>query len=125
VSTESGAHPILEHEAVDCGRCRARVVWTTTERGKSMLVNLTPDPSGNVAVRLDHTRRARSRVLNSERPVLEGTERLHLPHVATCGKPAAGPIPARADGAVPLYLARERARQRPQRPRPRPTGGLW
>lgn len=110
--TESGAHPLVERAATTCRRCRARIAWTTTEAGKSQAVNLVPDTAGTIAVRVDHVGRVRSRTLSSERSLLEGAERLHVAHAATCGRTATAPIPARADGVTPLYLARERRQQR-------------
>jgi hypothetical protein len=42
------------------------------------------DERGNQAVRQDHTGRWLVRQLTKERPVPEGDEHLHMPHVATC-----------------------------------------
>ncbi|WP_432041456.1 hypothetical protein [Streptomyces cadmiisoli] len=66
-----------------CHDCRRPVLWTTTEAGKRLAVDPTPDPKGNAAVWRDGTGTLRSRRPTDELPLC-GWERLHLPHVATC-----------------------------------------
>lgn len=126
MSTEpssSAAHPLVLASAKLCGRCLAPIAWARTETGKAMPISLEPDPAGNVAVRVTATGQIRARVLTKERFAAEGTERLHLPHVATCGKK---PTEPRRDGVVPLYKAREERRRRQGvLPKPIPEGGLW
>ncbi|MEU3099642.1 hypothetical protein ABZ690_34280 [Streptomyces sp. NPDC006967] len=66
-----------------CRDCRRPILWTITEAGKRLAVDLDPDPAGNTAVRCDGTGAWRSRRPTTELP-LTGWERLHKPHVATC-----------------------------------------
>ncbi len=66
--------------------CGERARLTTTENGARLLVNLDPDPKGNVAVWRDVHGALRSRAVTKERP-LARHERLMMPHVATCKPP--------------------------------------
>ncbi|MEV5472814.1 hypothetical protein AB0L66_10710 [Streptomyces sp. NPDC052207] len=72
-----------------CPDCRRPVLWTrtepgvSTEGGKRLAVDPTPNPDGNTAVHRDGTGRYVSRRVTEERP-LWGPERLHMPHPATC-----------------------------------------
>jgi hypothetical protein len=94
---------------VPCRDCRRPVLWTTTEAGKRLAVDPEPDPTGNAAVWRDGTGAWRSRRPTAELP-LNGWERLHLPHVATC--------PARAQQlALPAGVTSLAAHRRKRRPR--------
>ncbi|MFE0727905.1 hypothetical protein ACFW2X_06575 [Streptomyces antibioticus] len=66
-----------------CRDCHRPVLWTTTEAGKKLAVDPTPNPAGNTAVWRDGTGALRSRRPTPDLP-LTGWERLHMPHVATC-----------------------------------------
>ncbi|MFF5984381.1 hypothetical protein ACFY78_36620 [Streptomyces olindensis] len=92
-----------------CRDCRRPVLWTTTEAGKRLAVDPEPNPTGNAAVWRDGTGAVRSRRPTAELP-LNGWERLHLPHVATC--------PARAQQlALPAGVTSLAAHRRKRRPR--------
>ncbi|MGW7710907.1 hypothetical protein [Streptomyces sp. NPDC054771] len=71
-----------------CPVCGQDVVWTITEAGKRLAVDAVPDPVGNAAVYRDGTGTYRSRRPSEELPLM-GWERLHVPHVASCGVPDA------------------------------------
>ncbi|MFD3835350.1 hypothetical protein ACFWWC_03710 [Streptomyces sp. NPDC058642] len=94
-----------------CRDCRRPVLWTTTEAGKRLAVDPEPNPAGNAGVWRDGTGAVRSRRPSEELP-LNGWERLHMPHVATC--------PARTEqlalpGALPAgvtSLAEHRRKKR-------------
>lgn len=95
-----------------CGTCGAAVHLTITEAGRRLLVDARPDPEGNTAVYRDGTGTWRSRRPTEELPVA-GWERLHKPHVATCGGGRGAPAavrPARVlpDGVVDLAARRSR-----------------
>ncbi|WP_262702004.1 MULTISPECIES: hypothetical protein [Streptomyces] len=66
-----------------CRDCGKPIRWTRTEAGKRLAVNPEPDPAGNTAVWRDGAGAWRSRRPSAELP-LNGWERLHKPHVATC-----------------------------------------
>ncbi|WP_267244390.1 hypothetical protein [Streptomyces sp. PR69] len=66
-----------------CPACRQPIRWTTTQAGRHLAVDPTPDLDGNTAVWRDGTGAWRSRRPTTELP-LNGWERLHKPHVATC-----------------------------------------
>ncbi|WP_424533672.1 J domain-containing protein [Sphaerisporangium viridialbum] len=83
--------------------CGERARLTTTENGARLLVNLDPDPKGNVAVWRDVHGALRSRAVTKERP-LARHERLMMPHVATCKPP-------------------KREKPKPPKPPPRPPAG--
>lgn len=74
--------------AMRCPQCGWPVLWTVTEAGKRLLVDVVPHVDGNTAVYRDGTGTHRSRRPSDERPVM-GWERLHKPHVATCTGPTA------------------------------------
>lgn len=87
-----------------CDTCGARIIWTVTAAGRRMPVDADPDPAGNTAVYADVTGRLRSRAITTERPTLEGSEWLAMPHAATCTRPRPraprqGPRPVRRPGA--------------------------
>lgn len=84
-----------------CGTCGAAVHLTITEAGRRLLVDARPDPEGNTAVYRDGTGTWRSRRPTAELPVA-GWERLHKPHVATCGGGRAAGAPSTACPARPL-----------------------
>lgn len=95
-----------------CGTCGAAVYLTITEAGKRLPVDARPDPAGNTAVYRDGTGTWRSRRPTAELP-LAGWERLHKPHVATCGGGRGRPAsvrPARVlpEGVVDLTARRSR-----------------
>ncbi|MDT0567877.1 hypothetical protein RM704_10415 [Streptomyces sp. DSM 3412] len=66
-----------------CHDCRRPILWTITEAGKRLAVDPDPDSAGNTAVRCDGVGTWRSRRPTTELPI-NGWERLHMPHVATC-----------------------------------------
>ncbi|GAA2364819.1 hypothetical protein [Streptomyces carpaticus] len=70
--------------ASTCRSCAAPIIWAVTPRQQRMPLDALPDPSGNVAVHRDVAGRLRARVVSGERPTLEGSERLHMPHFASC-----------------------------------------
>ncbi len=100
---------VVRHAAVRCGRCPALIAFAVTEAGRSMPIDVEPDVAGNVAVHVDGAGRIRARVVSRDRPV-QGYERLHLPHFATCA--AAQRSPATASNVVPLYRKRAARRVR-------------
>ncbi|MFS4107506.1 hypothetical protein [Streptomyces sp. PD-S100-1] len=71
-----------------CADCHRPIIWTITEARKRLAVDPDPDPAGNTAIHRDGTGAWRSRRPTAELPI-NGWERLHKPHVATC--------PARAE----------------------------
>lgn len=77
-----------------CPRCLAAVIWCTTVNQKAQMIDPDRDPRGNQAVRQDHTGRWLVRQLTRERPTPEGSEALHMPHIATCPVPAPRRTPA-------------------------------
>ncbi|MFJ8224920.1 hypothetical protein [Streptomyces griseus] len=82
--------------APQCPDCRRPIRWTRTEAGRNLAVDPDPDPTGNAAVWRDGTGVLRSRRPTSDLP-LNGWERLHLPHIATCParqEPTALSLPA-------------------------------
>ncbi|NUS83005.1 MAG: hypothetical protein HOY75_09675 [Streptomyces sp.] len=98
---------------IPCRDCRRPVLWTTTEAGKRLAVDPTPDDTGNTAVWRDGTGAVRSRRPTAELP-LTGWERLHMPHVATC--------PTRTEqlalpGTLPPGVASLADHRRKRRPR--------
>ncbi|MFG2699554.1 hypothetical protein [Streptomyces sp. NPDC048386] len=88
-----------------CRRCLARVIWCVTEKQRAQMVDADRSEDGNQAVKQDHTGRWLVRQLSKERPTVEGTEHLHMPHVATC------PAPAPRHTATPTRLSSARVRQ--------------
>ncbi|OEV09252.1 hypothetical protein AN218_22585 [Streptomyces nanshensis] len=66
-----------------CADCRQRVIFTRTEKGKTLAVDPTPDRKGNTAIRRDGLGAYVSRRPSKDLP-LWGDERLHMPHPATC-----------------------------------------
>lgn len=92
-----------------CPRCRRPVIWTlTAENRVTRAVNPDRDPDGNQAVHQNRAGRWISRQLTRDRPTPEGSESLHVPHVATC------PVPAPRRAATPP-IARGRLGVRPAR----------
>lgn len=73
----------MTHAAPECDGCHARIAWARTPLNKSMPIDPTPNPDGNVAAYRDGTGRWRARVLRAgEQPA--GYERRYMPHFATC-----------------------------------------
>lgn len=100
-----------------CADCRRPVLWTITEAGRRLAVDPVPDPAGNSAVRRDGTGTYLSRRPSEELPIM-GWERLHTPHVATCGGRPTAPARPAAPGSLPpgvsdLAAYRLRDRRRP------------
>lgn len=84
----------------DCPRCHEAVIWCVTDAHRvPQAVDPKPHPEGNQAVRVDRVGRYLVRQLSNERPSLEGSEKLHMPHVATCPVPAPPPARKRLSGA--------------------------
>ncbi|MCU1590048.1 MAG: hypothetical protein JWP11_1304 [Frankiales bacterium] len=71
-----------------------------------MPLDLEQDVAGNVAVHVDGAGRAQARIVSADLPCATH-EHLHLPHFATCGKPAS----TKGQVVVPIYKARAK-RQR-------------
>lgn len=114
-------HPLVARQSEQCERCDGRVVLVRLDGGQRVPVDVDPDPDGRIAVRVNGIGAVRGRVLTSERPVVEDTERLHLIHFATCGREPDSPDAARkSDGVVPGYVARAAAHRAD-----RDSGGLW
>lgn len=94
-----------------CGRCGARIRWTTTEAGHRLAVDADPSDDGNTLVYQDGTGRWRSRRPRSGYHDT-GYETRHKPHVATCPRvPQPWPAPQRAP-------RRGTGRRQPWRPLP-------
>ncbi|HET9382563.1 MAG TPA: hypothetical protein VFP69_17270 [Streptomyces sp.] len=74
-----------------CPRCLAPVIWCTTVNKRSQMIDAQRDPSGNQAVRQDHTGRWLVRQITKDRPTPEAGEHLHQPHIATCTAAPARP----------------------------------
>lgn len=92
-----------------CPRCHQEVIWTLTAENKvTRAVNPDRDPTGNQAVHQNRAGRYISRQLTKDRPTTEGSEHLHVPHVATC------PVPAPRRASAPR-VARRRLGVRPVR----------
>ncbi|WP_214327869.1 hypothetical protein [Nonomuraea sediminis] len=75
-----------QHDLDPCpAGCGAAVLWTTTEHGRPMAIDPTPDERGNQAVYRDGPGRWRSRSLDGAdaRPP-DPWESTYRPHVATC-----------------------------------------
>ncbi|WP_062214715.1 hypothetical protein [Streptomyces sp. NBRC 109706] len=99
-----------------CRRCLAPVAVTTTEAGRMLLIDPTPDPQyGNTAVHRDATGRLRSRRITAERPAMPW-ERVCVPHAATC----AANQPQRPGGRADTHA--EQPRPAPQARRRSATG---
>lgn len=99
-----------------CDGCRLEVLWTITEGGKRLAVDPTPDPGrGNTAVYRDGTGTRRSRRPTDEMPLM-GWERLHVPHIATCGTRQSAPAPTRP-GTLPVGVSDLSAHRRRTRGR--------
>ncbi|MEU9972324.1 hypothetical protein [Streptomyces sp. NPDC051014] len=88
-----------------CPSCFARIIWCVTEHQRAQMVDADRDERGNQAVRQDRTGRYLVRQLTKDRPSTEGSEALHMPHVATCSAPA----PRRT--ATPTRMSAARVRQ--------------
>jgi hypothetical protein len=84
-----------------CRRCNETVRWTTSEAGKTFLVDPSPHPDGNTAVMRDAGGVLRSRRISKNSPALPW-ERVMMPHAATC-KPKASPPPPRPRPAMGLH----------------------
>ncbi|MFE6282455.1 hypothetical protein [Streptomyces sp. NPDC057877] len=67
-----------------CPRCHAPVIWCTTAKQNTQMVDRDRNPGGNQAVRQDRTGRWLTRQLDNDRPIPEADEHLHMPHAATC-----------------------------------------
>ncbi|QQM44984.1 hypothetical protein [Streptomyces liliifuscus] len=94
----------------NCPRCLEAVIWCVTDANRvTQAVDPKPDPAGNQAVRIDRVGRYLVRQLSNDRPSLEGSEKLHKPHVATC------PVPAPKPAAKRLSATKVRAGVRPVR----------
>lgn len=65
-----------------CASCQAPIFWVRTPKGKSMPLDFTPDPDGNVVIRdrLAH-------VLKAGELLVQG-ERRFTSHFATCANAA-------------------------------------
>lgn len=86
-----------------CPRCGRDVIWTLTAENKvTRAVDPDRDPTGNQAVHVNRAGRWISRQLTGERATPEGSEHLHIPHVATCPHPAPrrAPSPRTARGRL-------------------------
>ncbi|QKW06998.1 hypothetical protein HUT18_11885 [Streptomyces sp. NA04227] len=101
---------------MQCPKCRRLVLWTTTEAGKRLAVDIEPDVEGNTAVYRNGTGTWVSRRPTDELPVMRW-ERLHKPHVATCpgpmprhGRPVPPVLPP---GVADMSAYRRKARGRP------------
>lgn len=117
--------PFPQSLVIPCRRCGGSViVATTSATGSRILLDAEPDPSGNQAVRRDHTGTVITRQLKAgEEP--DGHERRMMPHVPTCrrrqeeavaaglgaARAAGHPVPARQPvGVVDLAAYRSRRR---------------
>ena len=92
-----------------CSSCGAPIWWTVTEARKRLAVDAVPRPDGNTAVSRDGRGTWLSRRPTEELP-LAPFEKLHMPHVATCGaqKPPLEPEPGfRCLGLIDLFGVRE------------------
>lgn len=72
-------------------RCRGRIRFARTESGRTIPVDVRPDPNGNVVLTRNDRGDWRAQVLGpieAEIARAEGT-RLYMPHHATCAEPAA------------------------------------
>lgn len=67
-----------------CSACGAPIWWTVTEARKRLAVDAAPHPDGNTAVSRDGRGTWLSRRPTEELP-LAPFEKLHMPHVVTCG----------------------------------------
>lgn len=73
----------------ECRSCRAKIVWATTEQGKSMPVDAEPVEGGNVYYLDQKSSPPRVRVLADPQPTLEeGVDSAdglrYVSHFATC-----------------------------------------
>jgi len=115
------AHIYVARESLICDRCDGRIAFVLLDGGKKMAVDVDTDPDGTVAVKVNSAGAIRGRVLTHDRPVVEGTERLHVVHAATCGRDELSPDAARkSDGVVPEYVRRAAAHRGD-----RDGAGLW
>ena len=94
-----------------CPRCHAPVIWCVTDKQKAQMIDPPRNPAGNQAAHQDRTGRWRVRQLTRERTTPEGSESLHMPHIATCPVPIPR-APRPADGR-----GRRGVRPSPWRPR--------
>ncbi|MCZ7414289.1 hypothetical protein [Streptomyces sp. WMMC897] len=80
---------LSDHDVALCPSCGARIRWTVTDRGKRLPVDADPDTTGtgNRAVHRTTAGGLRSRAITADRPSLEGSEWLAMPHFATCKAP--------------------------------------
>lgn len=73
-----------------CAVCQAPLVWARTVAsesgagGQRMPLDAEPNPAGNVAVRQTGPRRLVARVLGKDDTADVRTERIYMPHFATC-----------------------------------------
>lgn len=66
-----------------CRSCRARIVWATTDNGKTMPVNPEPDERGNLALHRDSSGILHARVIRDSAPI-RPWEKRGISHFATC-----------------------------------------
>lgn len=64
-----------------CSRCKAVIVWCTSENGKALALDASPDSAGNVFVSLIGAR-ITGIVRSKRNPNPPGT--CYMPHAATC-----------------------------------------
>lgn len=65
-----------------CGTCGAEVAWATTDNAKKMLVEVSPDPTGNLVLSLTGAGLVHARVVAAK--LAFGRADLHLSHFARC-----------------------------------------
>lgn len=81
----------LSNRTTKCSRCRQPIVFARTlaapsgAGGKSMPLDLYPNPEGNVAVRDTGAGRLVCRVLGKDEDHDRQIEQRAMPHFATCG----------------------------------------
>lgn len=81
----------LSNRTTTCSRCRQPIVFARTlasetgTGGKSMPLDLYPNPDGNVAVRDTGHGHLVARVLKKDETHDRQVEQLAMPHFATCG----------------------------------------
>lgn len=70
--------------ASKCRSCGEAIYWATTASGKSMPVNATPEPEGNVLLTLSRsTGKLSAEVVGAEQKI-EPDRRRYLSHWTTC-----------------------------------------
>lgn len=67
-----------------CRSCRAKIIWTLTERGSRMPVDFDPSPEGNVAIRPREDGGWESVIAGPLEPVEGCTAVRRTSHFATC-----------------------------------------